>query len=194
MNSRWHEGAPRRRLQQKLDPGNCSSLYNLRMQSKPFRSGELADLAGVSTDTLRFYERKRLLPLAPRSANGYRCYPRESLQRVLLIRRALGLGFSVVELARILKARDSGGAPCKTVRALAAEKLEQVEERLKELRRFRRELTTTLQDWDHRLAGAAPGKPAHLLEAISASSSRRKKSLDPGIGSIPQTRLKRMTK
>src|SRR3954463_191218 len=115
-----------------------SSLYNPRM-----RSGELAKLTGVSTDTLRFYERNRLLPFAPRAANGYRCYPPESLARVLLIRRALSLGFSVAELARILKARDSGGAPCKTVRALAAQKLEQIETEIKELSRFRKELTAT---------------------------------------------------
>src|SRR3954469_25386740 len=136
------------------------------------RSGELAKLTGVSTDTLRFYERNRLLPLAPRAANGYRCYPQESLARVLLIRRALGLGFSVAELARILKARDSGGAPCKTVRALAAEKLDHIEAQMKELARFRKELAATLRDWDKRLAGAAPGKPAHLLEAIAATSPR----------------------
>jgi Predicted transcriptional regulators len=144
------------------------------MESKPFRSGELAKLTGVSTDTLRFYERSRLLPLAPRASNGYRCYPPESLQRVLLIRRALGLGFSVVELARVLKARDSGSAPCKTVRALAAEKLEQIETQMKNLARFRKELVATLRDWDHRLAGARPGKPAHLLEAISASAPNRR--------------------
>jgi MerR family transcriptional regulator, copper efflux regulator len=155
------------------------------------RSGELARLAGVSTDTLRFYERNRLLPLAPRAANGYRCYPQDALPRVLLIRRALGLGFSVAELGRILKARDSGGAPCKTVRALAAEKLEQVERRLKDLKRFREELAATLRDWDSRLARTARGNPAHLLEAISAG---RKKSLDPGASStlhtLPKRRLK----
>jgi MerR family transcriptional regulator, copper efflux regulator len=158
---------------------------------RPFRSGELAKLTGVSTDTLRFYERSRLLPLAPRAANGYRCYPRDSLQRVLLIRRALGLGFSVAELARILKARDSGCAPCKTVRALAAEKLQKIEVQLKELKRFRKELAATLCEWDYRLAGAHPGKPAHLLEAVSLG---RKKSLDPGTRStlhtLPQRRSK----
>jgi DNA-binding transcriptional MerR regulator len=147
------------------------------MGSKPLRSGELAKLTGVSTDTLRFYERNRLLPFAPRAANGYRCYPTESLDRVLLIRRALSLGFSVAELARILKARDSGASPCKTVRALAAEKLEQIEAQMKDLARFRKELTATLRDWDHRLAGMSPGKPAHLLEAISATASRPARSL-----------------
>jgi len=146
------------------------------MESKPFRSGELAKLAGVSTDTLRFYERNRLLPLAPRAANGYRCYPAESLQRVLLIRRALGLGFSVAELARVLKARDSGGAPCKTVRALAGEKLLQIEEQMKQLIRFRKELSGVIKDWDRRLAGASLGKPMHLLESIARGPSRPKPS------------------
>jgi DNA-binding transcriptional MerR regulator len=144
--------------------------------ARPYRSGELAKLTGVSTDTLRFYERNRLLPLAPRAANGYRCYPPESLQRVLLIRRALGLGFSVAELARVLKARDSGGAPCKTVRALAGEKLEQIESQLKELVRFRKELTKVIRDWDSRLDGASPGKPLHLLEAMPATPQTRAKS------------------
>src|SRR6266567_3333784 len=64
-----------------LDHGTCSNLYNSEMQPRPYRSGELAKLTGVSTDTLRFYERNRLLPPAPRAANGYRCYPPESLQR-----------------------------------------------------------------------------------------------------------------
>jgi DNA-binding transcriptional MerR regulator len=146
------------------------------MGSRPFRSGELAKLTGISTDTLRFYERNRLLPLAPRAANGYRCYPPESLQRVLLIRRALGLGFSVAELARVLKARDSGGAPCKTVRALAGEKLDQIEAQMKELERFRNELTAVVKDWDCRLAGTSPGKPVHLLESIAKSSPRPKPS------------------
>jgi DNA-binding transcriptional MerR regulator len=140
------------------------------MQSKPFRSGELAKLTGVSSDTLRFYERNRLLPLAPRAANGYRCYPPESLPRVLLIRRGLGLGFSVAELARVLKARDSGGAPCKTVRALAAEKLRQVEAQMKQLINFRKELAAVIKDWDQRLTGTLAGRPAHLLESISPRS------------------------
>jgi len=149
------------------------------MGTKPYRSGELAKLTGVSSDTLRFYERNRLLPLVPRAANGYRCYPPEALQRVLLIRRALGLGFGVAELARVLKARDSGGAPCKAVRALAGEKLEQIESQMKELVRFRNELTRVIKDWDTRLHGAPTGKPLHLLEAIPSTSQPRAKSPFP---------------
>src|SRR6185295_15337497 len=88
-----------------------------------YRSGELARLAGVSPDTLRHYERKRLLQRPRRSANGYREYPPSTLDRVHLVRRALAVGFTLDELARILSVRDQGGAPCRQVRALAGEKL-----------------------------------------------------------------------
>lgn len=145
---------------------------------KPLRSSALARAAGVSTDTLRYYERNRLLPPVPRATNGYRCYPPQALDRVLLIRRALGLGFSVPELARILKARDSGTAPCQTVRALAATKLEQVKAQMKELTRFRKKLQTVLREWDRRLAGR-DGRPARLLEAMSTAPRRPRARLRP---------------
>ena len=84
-------------------------------------------MTGVSTDTLRHYERVRVLPRPARTAGGYRQYAPEAADRVRLIRRALGLGFSLNELTRILRVRDSGGAPCRQVHALAREKLAQLD-------------------------------------------------------------------
>ena len=84
------------------------------------RSSELARLAGVSPDTLRHYERKGLLPKARRAPNGYREYPPEACARVRLVRRAVAIGFTLDELALVVKVRDQGGAPCGEVRALAA--------------------------------------------------------------------------
>ena len=132
------------------------------------RSGELARLAGVSADTLRHYERKGVLPAPRRTSNGYRCYPPEALKRVRLVRRALMMGFTLDELATIFKAHDRGGAPCRAVRRLAAEKLAQVEMRLQELLALREELRATLRDWDVRLDKAQPGERAGLLEALAA--------------------------
>ena len=129
------------------------------------RSGELARQAGVSPDTLRHYERKGLLPPPVRAANGYRVYSANALERVRLVRRALGVGFSLDELARILAERDRGGAPCKQVRALAAEKLAMVEARLRDLRLMRDALARTLADWDRRLHRSR-GERASLLEAL----------------------------
>jgi DNA-binding transcriptional MerR regulator len=132
-----------------------------------FRSGELARLAGVSTDTLRHYERKGVLPIARRLSNGYRKYPPDSLHRVRLVRRALAVGFTLDELARFMKARDRGQAPCREVRALAALKLSELEGRLSEMQALRDELRATLKDWDKRLAGKSDGQRAGLLEALS---------------------------
>ena len=138
------------------------------------RSGKLAHLAGVSPDTLRYYERKRLLPAPPRTQTGYRLYPPEALARVQLIRRAIGLGFSVKELERILKARDAGGAPCKMVRALAEEKMNQIDQQIKDLMGFRREFAAVLRQWDKLLA-RHPNSPARLLESIADAPVRRRR-------------------
>ncbi len=137
--------------------------------SQTLHSGKLAQLAGISTDTLRFYEREKLLPAAPRSASGYRLFPPEALARVKLIRGALSIGFSVRELSAIFGERDRGGAPCHRVRKLAAEKLATVEERLRDLQSWRRELRTTLADWDRLLRKTPRGKRAGLLESFVAT-------------------------
>lgn len=131
-----------------------------------YRSGELAELTGVSTDTLRYYERKRVLARPVRKANGYRQYPAIALERVRLIRRALAVGFTLDELAAILGVRDSGGAPCTEVRNLVAAKLSEVETRLLEMVALRDELRAFLKDSDIRLAHRAPGQRAYLLESL----------------------------
>jgi DNA-binding transcriptional MerR regulator len=78
-------------------------------------AGEHAKAVGVSTDTLRHYERKGVLPRPKRSPNGYRQYPQASLDRVLIVRQALAVGFTLDELAQIFGERDRGGAPCRKV-------------------------------------------------------------------------------
>jgi MerR family transcriptional regulator, copper efflux regulator len=143
------------------------------MPTSSMRAGEIARLAGVSKDTLRYYERNRLLRAVPRDANGYRWYPAETLQRVALIRRGLLLGFSVPELRRFLATRDSGAAPCKQVRTLAAEKLSDVERRIADLQELRGVLRRTLHDWDRLLAGAN-GKPAGLLDSTRQDGRLRR--------------------
>ena len=139
-------------------------------------SGELAKLSGVSTDSLRHYERKGVLPRPKRSSNGYRQYPPAAVHRVQVIRRALSVGFTLDELADILRVRDSGGAPCHEVRALAASKLSQVEAQLKELVSLRDDLLTTLADWDARLQRKPPGGRSNLLEFLAATESNGTKS------------------
>lgn len=131
------------------------------------RSGELARRAGVSADTLVNYERKGLLAPPRRLPNGYRDYPPEALSRVVLIQRALSVGFTLAELSRILRARDRGQPPCREVRTLAVRKLAEVEAQLANLERFREVLRGLIADWDARLAGTRPREAAHLLESLA---------------------------
>jgi MerR family mercuric resistance operon transcriptional regulator len=133
------------------------------------RIGELAQMSGISADTLRHYERKGLMK-PDRSVNGYREYPAHAVDRVRMIRSALALGFRLDDLARIFKVRDAGGAPCRQVRELAAVKLDEVESLLQELTTVRNELRKLLKDWDQRLDSTSAEEPARLLEMLAATS------------------------
>jgi DNA-binding transcriptional MerR regulator len=140
----------------------------------PLRSGDLAKLVGVSPDTLRLYERKGLL-CPPRSANGYRCYPPEVVERIHLIRAALSIGFTLGELAEILAIRDARGIPCTHVRQLAADKLKRLDYQIRELTELRSQMRALLSRWDRLLATTPKGKQARLLQAWAATSGSRRK-------------------
>jgi DNA-binding transcriptional MerR regulator len=150
-----------------------------QLNGKPFlRSSEVAGLTGVSTDTLRHYERTGLIPRPRRSLNGYREYPPATVDRIRLIQRALAVGFTLAELAKILKQRDNGAPPCREVRALAEIKLAGVEQQLQELTALRDEFRDILRDWDARLEQTSAGQRAGLLEAlVSADDKAARKRL-----------------
>lgn len=130
------------------------------------RSGELARLTGISTDTLRHYERLGLLPKPPRTSAGYRDYSSQSLDRVRVIRRALSVSFSLPELRTLLKMRDAGEFPCRDAQKLARSKLEDVKRQIKELAAMRAQLEQILKNWELRLSRSGKGKPARLLESL----------------------------
>lgn len=143
-------------------------LRKVATYSKPFylRSGELAKATGVSTDTLRHYERMGLLPCPPRTTGGYRQYPIDSVDRVRIIRRALAIGFNLTELTRILRVRDRGGAPCRQVHAIAVGKLAQLDQRIADLKELRQELEMIVTQWESRLGETPEGQRAGLLEGL----------------------------
>jgi len=161
--------------QKRLDPGSGSRVDNGSVNQKPYlRSGELAALAGISPDTLRHYERMKLLATPRRSGGNYRLYPPEAVDRVRLIRHALAVGFSLPELAKILKVRDAGGAPCRQVKHLLEEKLLTMDEQIGDLVAMRKHLRTVLADWDERLTHISKGKRAGLLETLVVPACRSK--------------------
>lgn len=132
---------------------------------------DVARATGVSSDTLRHYERQGLLPRVGRTAAGYRRYPEATIERVLLIQRALVVGFSLADLKRVLTTRDRGGAPCRNVRELVGQRLDGLNRRIEELLTLRDELQELLSDWDSLLAGTPSGQQAHLLETLGGKPS-----------------------
>jgi DNA-binding transcriptional MerR regulator len=154
-----------------LDPGIYSRVDTcfivvIESPKRSLRSGDLARAIGVSTDTLRHYERLGILKKPPRTEGGYRSYPPEALDRVHLIRNALASGFTLRELTTILRVRDRGGAPCQQVAELAREKLRQLEIQIAHLTRLRDSLKLTVREWDRRLGQMSAGGRARLLESL----------------------------
>jgi DNA-binding transcriptional MerR regulator len=147
----------------------------ISLKDSALYSGKLARLAGVSADTVRFYERHRLLPTARRLPNGYRLFPAEAILRVQMIRGALSVGFSIKELAKIFAVRDRGGTPCHQVRTLGSEKLRDMEAEIRDLRSKHRELKRTLAKWDRLLRKTSHGKRAGLLEVFALSHKEKSK-------------------
>lgn len=131
---------------------------------------DLARQAGVSTDTLRHYERKGLIDPPPRTRAGYRRYPPGTLARVRVIRRALAIGFTLKELGEVFDERRRGATPCHRVRDLVADRLTDLDRRLGELTALRRDLTVLLDEWEQRLARTPPGRRAHLLDMLADES------------------------
>ena len=131
--------------------------------------GEVATRAGLSVDTLRYYERVGLLPRAPRSSGGYRLFDDQVVERVVFIKQAQELGFSLAEIKGLL---TTGGAEeCRRVRDLLRAKIGELDARMKAMKRFRRTLTSHLSACERELR-------THGKEACCpvVTASRRKAS------------------
>lgn len=111
------------------------------MERMALRAGEVAARSGVHRETLRYYERRGLIPPPPRRISGYRAYPAETVERVRLIKWAQGLGFTlreIVELSRI--PRDHVRGRAQHVRSRVAAKIDEIDKRISRLVTVKREL------------------------------------------------------
>ena len=106
--------------------------------------GQVATESGVSIDTIRFYERRGVLPAAARTAAGYRVYSDATLERIQLARRMQSLGLTLDEIASALHDRDEGHASCETQRWRLEAALERIETRIAGLARLRGDIREAL--------------------------------------------------
>jgi DNA-binding transcriptional MerR regulator len=148
------------------------------------RIGAVAARAGISVDTIRYYERLGLLPRPQRTPAGYREYPDTIVNRIQVVRNAQRFGFSLREVAGFLRTREAGGTPCHQVRVAAQKVLDAVDEQIVELTVARATMTNTLREWDRRLARTPKDAPARLLEALSDNGPPAR----PGASSRPRWR------
>lgn len=113
------------------------------------RIGEVADRSGVSIDTVRYYERRRLLPVAPRTSSGYRVFTSAAIDRVLFIKQAQELGFTLDEIGTLLT--TSGKSDCHRVHDLLDTKLTELDARMRSMHVFREKLKHYLAECEAEL-------------------------------------------
>lgn len=131
--------------------------------------GEVAARAGVSTPTIRYYERIGLLKPPTRSTTGYRRYTEAAIRELHFIRKAQGLGFSLDEIGEILTLTRAGQAPCSRVLDLARHHVAAVDEKIRQWTRFRDQLAHEIGKWDAEGDPACQGLCQIIVEAEEAS-------------------------
>jgi MerR family transcriptional regulator, mercuric resistance operon regulatory protein len=131
-----------------------------------FSIGELSRRTGVNIETIRYYERIRLLPPPPRTISGRRVYGPIERQALAFVRRARALGFTLEEIRTLLALSiENRHAICAEVREVAARHLGDVRAKIADLRAMERVLAEAVRRCD---AGELPGCP--VIEALSAGS------------------------
>jgi len=139
------------------------------MQPQTMKIGAVATLARVNIQTVRYYERRGLLPKPSRTDSNYRLYSEESVRRVRFIKRAQELGFTLEEIKELLSLRAAPRTRCVDVRNRAAAKLQDIEDKVRTLRAMRKALTKLIGE----CLGQGPVTECPILEALDSKDEKR---------------------
>lgn len=132
--------------------------------------GEVAKRSDIAVETLRFYESRGLIEPAGRTASGYRLYDDSVFERLAFVKKSQAVGFTLDQIAWIIAEAREGRRPCAEVRKMARQRLNELDEKLAELRRYRRDLKRTLDAWDRE--GVKEGMICGLIEGLDAAAVR----------------------
>ena len=143
--------------------------------------GEVAARAGVSVDTVRYYEKRRLLAPAPRTEGGFRVFAPEAVERVRFIKQAQEIGLSLEEIGALL-ATGGGAAECRRVRDLLRAKLAELDERMKAMRDFRRALARHLEGCEAVLKSRGEEAECPVVVEIKRARGPRSVTVRPAAG------------
>jgi MerR family mercuric resistance operon transcriptional regulator len=122
--------------------------------------GRLARAAGVGIETIRYYQRRALLPV-PSAVGAFRHYPVTSIERIRFIKRAQELGFSLDETAELLRLED--GSNRTSIRRIASDRLLQIERKLADLKRMQRVLKRLVVQCEH----ARVNQPCPIIATLA---------------------------
>jgi MerR family transcriptional regulator, copper efflux regulator len=139
------------------------------MQMARLKIGEVAELGRVNLQTVRYYERERLLPEAPRLASGYRVFSDDTVRRVRFIKRAQELGFTLAEIRELLSLRVDHERDSGTVRELALKKISDIDQKIRTLQAMKGALTHLTE----RCSGHGPASECPILESIDSGEVLR---------------------
>lgn len=126
-----------------------------------FSIGVLSSRTGCNIETIRYYEKIGLMPAPPRTAGGHRIYDSGHAKRLGFIRRSRELGFSLEQIQALLELADDAGYDCGTVKSITLEHLDDVRNKIKDLRRLERTLKTISSECE---GGIAPRCP--IIESL----------------------------
>jgi DNA-binding transcriptional MerR regulator len=108
--------------------------------------GQVAEAAGVSVDTVRFYERRGVLPAAERRPSGYRVFDAAAVERIRMAKALQELGFTLDEVIDAMAAHDGGGATCESERWRLEAVVDRIDAKIADLMRARRNAVGGLED------------------------------------------------
>jgi MerR family copper efflux transcriptional regulator len=126
--------------------------------------GQVAERGGVNLQTIRYYERERLLPEPPRLQSGYRMFPEDTVRRVHFIKRAQDLGFTLAEIRELLALRIDHNRNSAEVRTLAQAKIADIDEKIHTRKKMKRVLSNRTE----RCSGCGPSDECPILESIDS--------------------------
>lgn len=130
--------------------------------------GELAKRGGVNLETVRYYERKGLLPAPPRTTSGYRAFPEDAVRRLRFIKRAQELGFSLREIEELLALRVTPGGTMADVRERAAAKVSDIEAKIRTLKSMKK----ALEGLTATCCGEGAASDCPILESLSSEREK----------------------
>lgn len=135
------------------------------MSGSSLQIGEVAAHSGVSVDTVRYYERLKLVPRAARSSGGFRIFPAETVERIRFVKQAQEMGFSLDEVKQLFST-DGGANQCRAVRSLLMGKLFDLENKINKMRNFKKVLNRHLAECDTELKAHGDESACPVLVTI----------------------------